>query len=309
MHDDELDIDTDVVRELIATQFPEWSGETLNRIHGSGTVNAIFRIGDRLAARFPLRGTDAATAAQLRAEASAMEELAECSPFPVPRHVTMGRPGSGYPLHWSVQTWLEGEDATPDALADSEVFAGDLAELISALRAVDTRGRRYPGGGRGGDLRSQDEWVAECIRKSAGDFDGTLLTSLWAVLRALPRTAPDAMTHGDLIPANVLIRDGRLAGVLDGGGFRPTDPALELVCAWHLLDTSRRAVLRDALDVDELQWRRGAAWAFAQAMGLVWYYRASNPVMRDLGRSTMTRLLTDSEIVGLAAGPRREGSG
>ena len=114
MHDDQLDIDTDVVRELIATQFPEWSGEPLTRVHGSGTVNAIFRIGDRLAARFPLRGTDAATAAQLRAEASAMEELAEHSPFPVPRHVAMGRPGSGYPLHWSVQTWLDGDDATPD---------------------------------------------------------------------------------------------------------------------------------------------------------------------------------------------------
>ena len=113
MHDDELDIDPDVVRELIATQFPEWSGEPLTRVHGSGTVNAIFRIGDRLAARFPLRGTDAATSAQLRAEASAMEELAGRSPFPVPRHVAIGRPGSGYPLAWSVQTWLEGDVATP----------------------------------------------------------------------------------------------------------------------------------------------------------------------------------------------------
>jgi aminoglycoside phosphotransferase (APT) family kinase protein len=236
-----------------------------------------------------------------------MEELAECSPFPAPRHVAIGRPGGGYPLPWSVQTWLEGEVATPDALADSEVFAADLVELISALRSADTGSRQFTGGGRGGDLRTQDDWVAECIRNSAGDFDGALLTSLWAALRALPRTAPDAMTHGDLIPANVLVRDGRLAGILDGGGFGPTDPALELVCAWHLLDPGPRAFLRASLRIDDLEWQRGAAWAFVQAIGLVWYYRESNPTMRDLGRSTMDRLLTDAEIVVLADGRGPEG--
>ena len=108
------------------------------------------------------------------------------------------------------------------------------------------------------------------------------------------------MVHGDLIPANVLVREGRLAGILDGGGFGPADPALELVCAWHLLDLERRAVLRATLDVDDVEWKRAAAWAFQQAMGLVWYYRQSNPVMRDLGRSTLGRILADAEITGVA---------
>lgn len=296
MHDDELEIRTEVVRGLIDDQFPEWAAEPVARVPGSGTVNAIFRIGDHLAARFPLRGTDADTLAQLRAEASAMHELARSSPFPVPRHIAIGAPGRGYALPWSVQTWLDGEAATPDALAESGDFARDLARLIRALRGVDTRGRRFAGRGRGGDLRAHDRWVAECIRKSTHDFDPGTLTSLWSSLHTLPRTAPDEMTHGDLIPANLLVRHGRLVGVLDGGGFGPADPALELVCAWHLFDRHARSVLREELGSDELEWSRGAAWAFVQAMGLVWYYRESNPTMRALGLSTVRRILGDDEI-------------
>ena len=32
----------------------------------------------------------------------------------------------------------------------------------------------------------------------------------------------------------------------------------------------------------DLEWWRGAAWAFQQAMGLVWYYRETNPGMSAL---------------------------
>ena len=81
------------------------------------------------------------------------------------------------------------------------------------------------------------------------------------------------MTHGDLVPGNVLIDDGRLVGVLDTGGFGPADPALELVCAWHLLDSPRRERLRAALGCTDLEWERGRAWAFEQAMGFELFQR------------------------------------
>jgi hypothetical protein len=32
---------------------------------------------------------------------------------------------------------------------------------------------------------------------------------------------------------------------------------------------------------------RGAAWAFEQALGAVWYYADSNPVMSEMGRRTL----------------------
>jgi aminoglycoside phosphotransferase (APT) family kinase protein len=99
------------------------------------------------------------------------------------------------------------------------------------------------------------------------------------------------MSHGDLIPGNVLVAGDRLCGVLDTGGFRSADPALDLVSAWHLLQPGPREVLRRTLGCDDLQWERGKAWAFQQAIGAVWYYVESNPTMSGMGRRTLDRIL------------------
>ena len=52
-------------------------------------------------------------------------------------------------------------------------------------------------------------------------------------------------------------------------------------------------MLRDDLGCDDLEWERGRAWAYAQAMGLVWYYVETNPVMSRMGRRTLDRLLRE----------------
>ena len=257
----------------------------------AGTVNAIYRIGDRLAARFPLRADDPDSVRRwLESEAAAARELSGRTRFPTPEPVALGEPGAGYPLPWSVQTWLPGVPATDEDPGGSVAFARDLAELIQDLRAVDTRGRTFSGTNRGGDLRAHDAWMEVCFDRSTELLDVPALRRLWSVLRELPRAAPDVMTHGDLIPGNVLVQDGRLAGVIDVGGFGPADPALDLVAAWHLLDAAPRQVLRDHLGADDLEWDRGRAWAFEQAMGLVWYYATSNPTMSALGRRTLQRI-------------------
>ena len=41
---------------------------------------------------------------------------------------------------------------------------------------------------------------------------------------------------------------------------------------------------------DDLEWERGKAWAFQQAMELVWYYADSNPAMSWTGRRTLARI-------------------
>ncbi|NUR62804.1 MAG: aminoglycoside phosphotransferase family protein [Catenulispora sp.] len=292
MHDGELAVPVSTVRDLIDEQFPQWRPLTVKRLDSSGTVNAIFRIGEELAGRFPLVPDEISKVRrQLRAEADAAAELAAHTRFPVPVPVALGEPGAGYPLPWSVQTWLPGETADVNDPGSSIAFAHDLADFIEDVRAVDTRGRVFGGRGRGGDLRREDAWMATCFERSEGLLDVPVLRRLWAELRELPRRADDGMTHGDLIPGNVLVADGRLAGVLDTGGLGATDPALELVGAWHLLEDEPRAVLRDRLRCDDVAWQRGRAWAFAQAMGLVWYYRQTNPTMARTGRRTLERIL------------------
>lgn len=292
MHDDQIDLPSDVAEQLIRYQFPQWNDLAVRRVATEGTVNAIFRIGDRFAARFPLRAEDPdQLLVALESEANAALELATCSPVPVPEPVAMGAPGPGYPLPWRVQTWLPGETATIANPAGSFGFAEDLARFISALRKADTRGRRFSGEGRGGHLPDHDEWLDICFEESDGLLDTDRVRALWNELRTLPKVGREVMSHGDLVPGNVLVRDGRLTGVLDAGGFAPADPALDLVAAWHLLDTERRAHLRDLLHCGDIEWRRGMAWAFQQAMGLVWYYIDSNPPMSRLGRRTLDRIL------------------
>ena len=220
MHPGEIAIPDEVARDLVDAQFPQWRELPVRRLATAGTVNAIFRIGDGLAARLPLRdGDPGEVAASLRQEAAAAATLAEHSPFPVPRPVAIGAPGPGYPLPWSVQTWLPGITATDADPGSSLAFAEDLSTLITAMRQAGTQGKRFSGEGRGGHLPAHDAWMEECFRKSEGLLDVTRARALWARLRELPDPGRDVMSHKDLIPGNLLVAGGRLAGILDTGGF------------------------------------------------------------------------------------------
>ena len=286
MHPGQLDVAPETVRRLVARQFPQWRELPLRAVRTQGTVNALFRLGDDLVARLPLV---AATREQLEAEAAAAAELHGRTRFATPEPVAIGEPGPGYPMPWSVQTWLPGAVATPDG--QSEAFAHDLAEFIEGVRAIDTRGRTFAGDNRGGHLPDHDAWMETCLERSEGLLDVPPLRRLWAAFRELPREDADVMTHGDLIPGNVLVDGGRLAGVIDVGGLGPADPALDLVAAWHLLEPGPREAFRADLRCGDLEWARGAAWAFEQAMGVAWYYVETNPPMSHMGRRTLERLI------------------
>lgn len=145
---------------------PHWRDLPIRAVVADGTVHVIYGIGDELAARFPLRGEDVdETRDRLVTEAAAARELAGCSPVPVPEPVALGEPGPGYPLPWAVQTRVPGRVATEDDPSGSVVFARDLADFIHGLRAADTRGRRFCGNNRGGDLKDQDGWMEQCWRR------------------------------------------------------------------------------------------------------------------------------------------------
>ncbi|GAB4097054.1 aminoglycoside phosphotransferase family protein [Brachybacterium horti] len=302
LHEGQHSLTRAVAERLLREQAPAHvelpADAEIHLLTGAGTTSHVVRVGEELVARFPLIGEDPrAVRAALGREHAAMAELAGAIPVPAPRPLMIGRGGHGYPLPWSLQTWVPGEIATPTGAAGSVPLALDLAQLLKALRAVPTRGRTFSGTGRGGDLRAHDAWIAECLARSEHLLPVPELSRAWERWRELPREDVDVMSHQDLIPANLLLDGGaapRLAGVLDSGGFGPADPALDLVVAWHLLDAGPRALLREHLRVPELTWRRGEAWAFAQAIGLVWYYERTSPAMAELGRSTLVRLLADA---------------
>ena len=303
MHADQLDVTESAFRALVADQFPHWSELPVEAVTSHGTVNHLFRLGDALVARLPMQpGDPDAAAERLAHEAAAARLLLGRVPVPTPEPVALGRPGPGYPLPWSVYRWLDGATASP-AVAPAAASTGqdppalgtdlgaDLAELVLALRGIGTGGRRFGGAGRGGVLGDHDEYVATGLRHSAGLVDTDALADLWARVRSTPRREPDVLTHGDLMPGNLLVEDGRLAAVLDVGGVGPADPALDLMPAWNLLDAPARAAFRDGLGVDDEVWDRGRGWALAQAIGCHAYYRETNPVMSQTAHHTLEALL------------------
>jgi len=219
MHADQLNVSLSTVRELVGGQFPGWRRLAVKAVKPAGTVNAIFRIGDGLTARFPLRpGDSASVRRRLESEAAAARGLAGRTRFATPEPVAIGEPGAGYPLPWAVQTWLPGVTAAEDDPGGSVAFAHDLAEFIGGVRAIGTGGRVFRGRGRGGDLRAHDGWMQTCFERSGELLDVPRLRRIWEVMRELPRgAAVDVMSHGDLIPGNLIVSAGRLAGILDTG--------------------------------------------------------------------------------------------
>ena len=293
VHDDQISISQEQVAALLADQLPALAGLDIVPINGAGTVNANFRVGNSVTARFPLRNDDPDKALnRLRLEAAASAEFVLASPVPAPQPLDIGRPGHGYPMPWATQSWLPGTTASPVSHDTSTVLALDIADLVLRLRGSDTLARRFAGHGRGGQLSDHDNWIDECITRSEGLLDTEIMRALWSRFRELPREDPDVMCHGDLTPFNVLVSGQRLTGVLDTGGFQAADPALDVVAAWHLFADEPREQMRNALGCSALQWERGAAWAFQQAAGAYWYYRHSNPTMAEMGRTTLNRLVS-----------------
>lgn len=132
-----------------------------------------------------------------------------------------------------------------------------------------------------------------CFHESEALLPVARLRTLWTSFRSLPAAGSAVMNHGDLSPGNLLVEGERLIGVLDGGGFAPADPSLDLVAAWHMLDEERHILFRNELACDDLEWWRGAAWAFQQAMGFTWCHQETNPRMSARGQTTLARIFND----------------
>ncbi|KNX39545.1 aminoglycoside phosphotransferase [Luteipulveratus halotolerans] len=295
MHANQIELTVADVRTLLRDQLPQWSDSEIRPVSSHGTVAALFRIGDDRVARFPLvRGDSVEVEAEVRRELDAARRLAGLTRFATPEPVALGEPAPAYPQHWAVFTWLDGDVVTSADVSGSVELARDLAEFVTQVHAMPTEGRTFEGDHRGGVLGDHDAWVRHSIDNSRELMDAAALTQAWEELVALPREAPDVWCHQDLMPGNLLTDGTHLTGVIDVGMLGVADPAVDLQPAWNLLEPVARQAFRDALDVDDLTWERGRAWAFAQAIGCLWYYVETNPPMSQLARTTLAALLDES---------------
>ncbi|GIF75757.1 aminoglycoside phosphotransferase family protein [Asanoa siamensis] len=291
MHPGELPITEDLVARLVADQFPAWAGRPVTRVASSGTVNALFRLGDDLVARLPRVDW---SLQDVETEATWLPRLAPLLPVAIPAHVAAGAPGEGYPWPWGVYRWLPGTVPVEGRLADPLGLAADLAAFVRAMRAVDLPDA--PAAYRGGGHSLLDETARRALAGLGDLLDpGTLdaARAVWDAALAVPdHPGPPVWLHADLMPGNLLVdAGGRLTAVIDFGTLGVGDPSCDLIVAWNLLTPAGRDVFRAALDVDDATWTRGRGRALAQSLGSLVYYHRTNPAFAANARHTISEVL------------------
>src|SRR6266704_396718 len=203
----DVEVSADLVRRLLADQHPDLARLPVEFL-ANGWDNELYRVGDGLVARLPRRALGAQI---IKNEQRWLPGLATRLPLPIPRPERTGVPACGYPYSWSVVPYLPANPFRGVPLAErADTFAANLALLTGQ---VD----------RDAVLRA---WVAAL---TAPGYDG-----------------PPVWLHGDLHPANILVNDGQVSGVIDFGDITAGDPASDLSVAWMLLPADGHAIFWSA---------------------------------------------------------------
>jgi aminoglycoside phosphotransferase (APT) family kinase protein len=276
---------------------PTWSGGcwrsssptgpgSLGFVRSTGTVNAIFRLGEHLVVRLP---RVAHWAADLENELKWLPQLAPQLGLAVPEPVASGHPSEAYPLPWAVYGWIDGEPYA-DGAVDERDAAARLARFVAGLRALPTPDDAPRGGRR--PLPELDRVTREAIDASRAVIDAPRALRAWErALRAPAWDGHGVWVHTDLLRPNVLVRDGRLSAVIDFGGVGVGDPAADVVAAWAIFRHAGRAVYRAELEVGDAVWERARGYALHQAALIIPYYAVSNPGFVAHARRTVEQVL------------------
>jgi aminoglycoside phosphotransferase (APT) family kinase protein len=288
MHDGQVDIDAGLVGRLVAAQFPGLDGLPVRAVQSTGTVNAIYRLGDQLYARLPRLPR---WALALERECQWLPTLAPWLSLQVPEPVAQGCPADRYPFSWAIYRWIPGQPYADELVEDERRAASDLAQFVAELRQVPIAGA--PRTGRR-PLRELDDGTRAAIESVGDIIDRPAALAAWEQALTVPAwDGTPVWIHTDLLRPNLLVADGRLNTVIDFGGVGVGDPAADVIAAWSVFGPAGRAAFRGALDVDDGTWNRARGYALHQAALIIPYYAQTNPGFVALAKRTVEEVLAD----------------
>lgn len=302
LHENEVAIDETVVLSLLESQCPQWAGLSLSPA-GAGTDNVMYRLGDDLLVRLP-RTADKARS--LQKEWQWLPRLAPLLARPIPEPVYTGTPATTFPLEWSVYSWIDGDTAGPDTVRDWATLGADLAAFVQELRGIDLmgatrtrdlrsyRGNRLQGGPKQAHVRLAKENFDKCRPLVGSRLDLDTLEQMWLAALALPEPSePHVWLHGDLKPANLLVRDGKLHAIIDFGSLSIGFPEGEHTTLWELPAPARQAY-RNAMNIDDETWARVRARAIVGSLVGILYYWHAWPAFAAECQARLQEILTDA---------------
>jgi len=259
-------VDAALVGRLVAAQFPHWAHLPVRPVATDGWDNWTFHLGDTMKVRLP---SAEAYAAQAEKEARWLPYLAPHLPVAVPAPLGLGHPAEGFPWAWTVYDWLAGAPVIREGIAENVQLARDVATFLRALQDIDATGGPPPGTHnfhRGAPpVRVYGDEARRCIDSLGSAIDGAAAHRLLDDAAATHWNVAPVWVHGDIAAGNLLLRDGRLAAVIDFGCLAVGDPACDLVIAWLVFADDSRAAFRDAIGADAGCWVRARAWALWKA--------------------------------------------
>jgi aminoglycoside phosphotransferase (APT) family kinase protein len=259
-------IDASLVRRLIARQFPQWENLPIKPVEFSGWDNRTFHLGEHMTIRFPCAEE---YSKQVEKEQFWLPKLAPLLPLKIPVPIAMGKPGEGYPWHWSVYKWLDGDTASIERINDICQFAIALAEFLVALQQIDTTDGPMAGAQnfyRGGPLAVYDSETRQAIKALGDNPNAKIMIEIWdAALSSTCQGSP-VWVHGDIAVGNLLVSGGQLSAIIDFGQLGIGDPACDLAIAWTFFTGESRDAFRAALRLDAATWARGRGWALWKAL-------------------------------------------
>jgi len=165
---------------------------------------------------------------------------------------------------------------------------------VRAMRALDPTDAPTTAWPR--PLHEEDELVRTNLELVADELGPVRddVVAVWDEALAAPRhDGSPVWIHGDLSPGNLLLRDGRLTGVLDFSAMGLGDPASDHRVAWNLLPPAARAVFRDEVGADDATWARARGWVLLQALAQLPYYAERNPPLAANARHVIAELVAE----------------
>ena len=288
----EVDISLDLVRRLLAEQHSDLSDLPL-AVLANGWDNVICELGDALLIRLPRR---AVAADLVLNEQHWLPVLAPRLPLAVPAPTRIGAPTDYYPWAWSILPKLPGEPAARKAPLELRDAATTLGGFLGALHTpAPPEAPANPV--RGVPLAHRAEAVSQNVEAASGLIDRHAVTRLYEAAVAAPQWhGPPVWLHGDLHPANILVDQGRISGVIDFGDITAGDPAADLSVAWMMLPATEHRAFHDAYgaargaDIDPDSLTRARGWALVLSLAFI-AHSADNPLMADIGRRAMDAVI------------------
>lgn len=295
-------IDAELVRHLVAEQFPQWRDLPVAPVAVDGWDNRTYRLGEHMTVRLPTaEGYVPAVAKENRW----LPVLAPQLPVPVPKVLGAGVPGCGYPYPWSVRGWIDGRTVRAAGVADLVGFAEQVAEFVRALERVDVARAKAVGGPlplagphsfhRGAPPAYYDAQTRAALAALEGRIDTARATRVWQAALAQEWQGPPTWFHGDIADGNLLVRDDALAAVLDFGTCGVGDPACDLLIAWTLFHGDSRARFRQSIGHDRATWARARGWALWKALIMTAQFLDADPKSAAEHLRVIDEVLTDHE--------------